>query len=180
MPLTFHIETERLILREFRLEDDEALLALDSDPEVHRYLGNNTIHDIETIRRMILQVQVQYETNGIGRWIIIEKATNNVVGWTGLKYETLLFDQQNKYYDLGYRLLRKYWGKGFATESAIASLEYGFKKMQLDEISALAHIQNTDSNKVLRKVGMQLIKQFDVGTGPLYYYRITKDDWKTR
>ena len=178
--MKFHIETDRLILREFRLDDAEAMLAMDSDPEVHRYLGNNTIDDIEAIRKTIEHVQLQYEKNGIGRWAIVEKETKAFVGWTGLKYETLLIDNKTRYYDLGYRILRKYWGKGFATESALASLEYGFNEMQLHEIGAIADCKNKASNHILQKVGLQQVKQFDVGTGPHYLYNISKTDWEAR
>src|ERR1035437_6707591 len=129
-------ETERLILREILPSDDKGMFELDSDKEVHKFLGNKPVQNIEQSRQVIEFIGQQYLTNGIGRWAIIEKSTNNFLGWTGLKLVKEEINNHTDYYDLGYRLIKKYWGKGFATESAKASLDYGFNILQLTDIYA--------------------------------------------
>lgn len=153
------VTTERFILREFLESDAQAFYEMDSDPEVHKYLGGNTVSSLEETEKAMNNVRQQYQDNGIGRWTIEEKESGEVLGWSGLKYETGL-KKGVAYYDLGYRLLRKHWGKGVATETAIASLNYGFKVMKLPEICAAAHIGNKGSNKILRKIGMNYVEDF--------------------
>jgi RimJ/RimL family protein N-acetyltransferase len=74
------VETERLILREMLPEDEKGMFELDSDPEVHRYLGNNPVKSIDQVRNIINSVRLQYKENGIGRWAVIEKASNEFIG----------------------------------------------------------------------------------------------------
>lgn len=81
-------ETERLILREILPTDIEGLFELDSDPEVHKYLGNKPVKDKKQIAEIINFIRQQYIDNGIGRWAIIDKETNHFMGWTGLKFVT--------------------------------------------------------------------------------------------
>ena len=81
-------ETKRLILREILLTDIDGMFELDSDPEVHRYLGNKPVSDKDQIIKVINFIRQQYLDNGIGRWAIIDKKTNNFIGWTGLKFVT--------------------------------------------------------------------------------------------
>lgn len=109
--MKFHIETERLILRELRPSDEESWFEMDSNDEVHRYLGNKPVTSIEQIRAASQSIRQQYEENGIGRWAVIEKSSGNFIGWSGLK---LIKEYENKhinFYDVGYRLHPKYWGK---------------------------------------------------------------------
>lgn len=77
-------ETERLILREILPTDVNGIYELESDPEVHKYLGNNPVSDINQIVDGINFIRQQYIDNGIGRWAIIDKKNNNFIGWTGL------------------------------------------------------------------------------------------------
>jgi RimJ/RimL family protein N-acetyltransferase len=85
-----------------------------------------------------------------------------------------LTNNQKYYYDLGYRLLRKYWGKGIATETALASLNYAFGEMKLDEVIGIADCENVASNKVLRKAGLRFIERFDYDGTPHNWYKIDK------
>ena len=78
-------ETDRLILRELVASDAEGLFAIDSDPDVHRYLGNNPVKSMEQIKDVIQFIRNQYVENGIGRWAMIEKTTHNFVGFNAPK-----------------------------------------------------------------------------------------------
>ena len=153
-------ETERLILRELLPIDRNGLFAIDSDPEVHIYLGNNPVENIEKIDDNIKFIRKQYVDNGIGRWAVIEKSTNNFIGWAGLKLIRELTNNRIDYYELGYRLNKSYWGKGFATESAKASLQYGFNTLNLNKIYAIADSKNVASRNVIEKIGLKYIETF--------------------
>jgi ribosomal-protein-alanine N-acetyltransferase len=171
------IETDRLIIRALIPEDAVGIFELDSDPEVHQYLGNNPIKTLEQAAEAIQLIRQQYLDNGIGRWAVIEKSTHNFVGWTGLKFMKEPINNHNNYYDLGYRLIKKYWGKGYATETAIASLSYGFNELKLPEIFAMADVLNAGSNAVLKKAGLQLIEVFHDDGIPHNWYLITREEW---
>ena len=174
--MKIHLSTSRLIMRDLIPEDIDDIFELDSDPEVHRYLGENPIQSIHEAEEIIDHVRKQYEKNGIGRWAVIEKSSGEFLGWSGLKLEDGIRADLN-YYDLGYRFKRKYWGQGFATESAIASLKYGFEKMSLHEICAAAHVDNLASNKILDKIGMKFIEQFYFEDQLCNWYSIVETDF---
>ena len=112
------IETDRLILRELTADDASGMFEMDSNPEVHRYLGNKPVTSIEQSIRDIEFVRRQYRENGIGRWAVILKSTGQFIGWSGLKLITEPVNGQTNYYDVGYRFIKKHWGNGYATESA--------------------------------------------------------------
>jgi len=154
--MKIHIETKRLIIRDLEEFDAKGIFDLDSNPEVHEFLGKKPIKTIKEAEEVINFIRKQYVDNGIGRWAIIDKKTNDFIGWTGLKYEQKLRENMS-YYDLGYRLRKKYWGKGIATETAIESLKYGFSKVNLREICAAADVNNLASNKILIKIGLSKI-----------------------
>ncbi len=175
--MKIHIETNRLLLREIEEYDFQGIFELDSDPAVHRYLGQQPIKSIQEAKAIVQYIRNQYKENGIGRWAIIDKKTNEFIGWSGLKYETAV-RQDMPYYDLGYRLKKKFWGKGIATETALVSLKYGFQTMGLKEIYAGAHVENIGSNKVLQKVGLQFIETFEYDSAPHNWYKITQNDWQ--
>ncbi|GJM31187.1 MAG: N-acetyltransferase [Saprospiraceae bacterium] len=170
------VKTERLILREIVENDTEGIYELDSDPEVHKYLGNNPIQNREQSKDIIKYIRKQYEENGIGRWAIIDKITNEFIGWTGLKYEQNVRENFD-YYDLGYRIKRQYWGKGIATETALEALKYGFTTLNLPEIYAGAHVDNIASNKVLKKVGLRFIETFEFDGAMHNWYKLEKSEW---
>ncbi|MCW5518764.1 GNAT family N-acetyltransferase [Aureitalea sp. L0-47] len=173
--MNIHIETDRLILRDMEEYDVEGIFALDSDPDVHEYLGKNPITTMEQAKEVIDYVQNQYKQHGIGRWAVIDKKTNDFIGWSGLKFETTV--REFDYYDLGYRFRKKYWGKGIATETAIASLQYGFDKLELDEISGAADVDNIASNKILQKVGLRYVETFEFEGIPHHWYTLKRSEW---
>jgi RimJ/RimL family protein N-acetyltransferase len=171
-------ETERLILRELLTSDVDGMFELDSDPEVHKYLGNKLVTDKKQIADVICSVRQQYIINGIGRWAIIDKRTNAFIGWSGLKFVTDLTNNHKNYYDLGYRLIKKYWGQGIATETAIVSLDYAFNKLKVEEVYAAASCENVGSNKILQKIGLNLIETFYYEDIKCNWYKIDKNDYE--
>ncbi len=171
-------QTPRLLFREIIHDDADAFFDMDSDPEVHKYLGNKPVADIDKIHEVIDFIQKQYTENGIGRWAIIEKSTNEFVGWGGLKLVKELTNNHVNFYDMGYRLRRKYWRQGIASESAIASLKYGFETLNLNEIFAAAHVDNDGSNKILLRSKMKFIETFYYDDSTFCnWYRISKEEW---
>ena len=102
------------------------------------------------------------------------------MGWAGLKFVT---DETNKhinYYDLGYRLVKKYWRQGIATETAVASLEYAFNKLNIKEIYAIANCENIGSNIILQKVGLRYIETFNLDGTNHNWYKINKAEFENR
>ena len=173
-------ETERFILREILPTDVDGMFELDSDSEVHRYLGNKPVTDKKQIVEVINFIRQQYIDNGIGRWAIIDKKTNDFIGWTGLKFVTDLTNNHKNYYDLGYRLRKKYWGQGIATETAFASLNYAFDKLKLNEVYAIADCENDGSNKILNKMGLKFIETFELDGIKHNWYKIEKTKYENK
>lgn len=173
-------ETERLILREILPTDVDGYFELDADPEVHRYLGSTPVQNKEQIVESIKFIRQQYIDNGIGRWAIVDKKTNGFIGWAGLKLIKELTNNHINYYDLGYRLISKYWGQGIATEAAHASLLYAFDNLNANEVYAMADCKNTASNKVLTKAGLTFIETFDHRGIKCNWYKIDKKDFKSK
>jgi RimJ/RimL family protein N-acetyltransferase len=85
-----------------------------------------------------------------------------------------------KYYDLGYRIIRKYWGKDMATENAIASLDYGFDRLDTIVIFAMADIENKGSDNVLTKIGLEFVETFDLNGIKRNWYKIEKEEWNKK
>lgn len=172
------IETERFILREILLTDIDGMFELDSDPDVHKYLGNQPVTEKEQLVNVINFIRQQYLDNGIGRWAIIDKKTKDFIGWTGLKFVSDLTNNHKNYYDLGYRLIKKYWGKGIASETAIAMLKYAFEHLQAEEVYAMADCNNDGSNKVLKKVGLNCIEKFYLEGIEHNWYKIERKEYE--
>lgn len=175
--MKFHVETERLVMREFRTEDAPGLLKLNSNLEVIKYLHMEPMKNMEEAIADVKWVTDQYPKNNIGRWIVIEKSTGKFMGWSGLKLEDMEMNGHHNFYDVGYRFLPEFWGKGYATESAIASVKYGFEEMNLDKINAAAHHKNLGSRKVLQKTGLKEIDTFHIFDFQAIWFEITKEEY---
>jgi [ribosomal protein S5]-alanine N-acetyltransferase len=176
--MSIKLETERLILRELQPSDDIGMFELDSNPLVHQYLGNNPIHTIKEARNVIDLVRSQYDRNGIGRWATIEKESGNFIGWSGLKFIEEPENNRVRFYDVGYRLMPKYWGKGYATESAKAAIDYGFTQLKLNEIIGSANVENTRSRRALEKCGLTFVEQFYWHGIHCDWLHISKEKWE--
>jgi ribosomal-protein-alanine N-acetyltransferase len=167
--MNLQIETPRLILRPFELSDAEALFDMDSNPNVHQYLWQQPLTNIEEVYSYIDMVQKQYVKHNIGRFSTILKETNELIGWTGIKYIDDHEENGNSnFFDYGYRLNEKFWGNGYATEATLAWLEYGFQEMNIKTMHAYTHAENGASNRVLSKCGMTFMEDYPDETGILW------------
>jgi ribosomal-protein-alanine N-acetyltransferase len=151
--MKIYLETERLIIREIITDDVDGMFELDSNSEVHKYLGNQPLKTQEESLAMIEFIRQQYVDFGIARWAMIEKATGNFMGWTGFKFINEVVNGHINYYDLGYRMIPQYWNKGYATEAAKACLEFNATQLKLKPVYAIADDGNSASKNVLVKAG---------------------------
>lgn len=175
--MNIYLETERLILREIVPEDVEAFFAMDSNPEVVKYVGIQPLTDISQSAEMIKSIRNQYTENGIGRWAVIRKEDGKLIGWSGLKLIKEINNHQN-IHDLGYRFTPEYWGKGYATETSIAILNYAFNEMKLDQVFAYTDVENEVSNHVLRKLGFEEKETFIDEGDNCFWYELKKENFK--
>lgn len=144
------IETQRLYLRTFTVDDAGLILALNGDPAVTEYTGDGIV-DLEQARAVLTgNILPQYTLFNCGRWAVHLKQSGEFIGWCGLKNRP-----ERQEIDLGYRFLREAWGQGFATESAAACLRYGFETLKLRRIVGRAMPANQGSIQVLEKIGMR-------------------------
>jgi RimJ/RimL family protein N-acetyltransferase len=145
------LETERLILRPFTLDDAEAWLPLITLPEIIRYTGDVPVSSVEEARDSLRTRPLRdYAVHGYGRMAVIEKATDRLVGFSGLKYVADLKDV-----DVGYRFLPDCWGKGYATESARVLMEQGRREHGIKRMVGIFHPDNPASGRVLAKLGLR-------------------------
>lgn len=179
--MIFNIETERLILRELRLTDLDGMFELDSDPEVHKYLGNKPVKTREESQKIIENVIKQYDERGIGRWAAIEKSSGEFIGWSGLRLNSdITFNTKTNFYDVGYRLIKRYWGKGYASESSVVAIDYFFNTLQKSLLCGIAETENIASNRILEKVGLKFINDFKIDGVNAKWYELKKEEYAKR
>lgn len=152
------IETPRLLMREFTLEDADHVFKFSSNEDVTRYTGDagwvNTINDAENIIHNIWLKE--YNEVGYARFALVLKENNQVIGFCGLKYEPELNAP-----DIGYRMLPEYWGKGLGMEASRAALEYAFNQLGLSYIVGEVDVANTASHKILTNLGLVEQKRYE-------------------
>ncbi len=172
------LTTSRLILRRWRDDDIEPMAAINADPEVMRWIGDGTVRDLEQTRSGIAAVERQWEASGYGLFAITERASGDLVGFTGMAVPYFLPEIMPSV-EIAWRLARPYWGRGIATEASAAALAFGLIDRGLDGIVAIVQIGNEASERIMVKLGMRLDREtFDPGTGrPLRVYQITRDDY---
>ncbi|SEK56932.1 Protein N-acetyltransferase, RimJ/RimL family [Aquimarina amphilecti] len=165
-------ETNRLILRELQLSDARNFFLLNADSEVLKHTGDLSFKSIQDAEKFLKDYQ-EYKNHGFGRWAVLLKDTNEFIGWCGLKRN------EEKYIDIGFRFFKNKWNKGYATESAIATLTYGFNHLHLNEIIGRVASENKSSIKVLEKLGMILWKKGNCKKIPnSLYYKINKSGFE--
>jgi RimJ/RimL family protein N-acetyltransferase len=145
------IKTDRLILKLLRSTDAERLYQIYQREGVLRYFPNPNPPQLERVQRFIVGQQEHWEVHGYGNWGIIAKGESKMIGWAGLQYLPELEETE-----VGFLLDRPFWGKGYASEAALASLKFGFEQVGLDHIIALVHPENLASRRVIEKCGMDL------------------------
>ena len=156
--MEIYLETERLILRRFTQDDLANLYDLDSDPEVMRYINGGKPPDYYAIKERFLSEWLScYEKHpGFGYWAAIEKATGDFIGWFHFRPAQDGSDE----IDLGYRLKRSAWGKGYAMEGSRALIRKGFRELGVRRVTATALAANSGSIRVMEKAGLRFEKSF--------------------
>lgn len=149
------LETSRLTLRYITSRDAEALMSVLGDPEVMQFsiIG---VHDRQQIRQFIEQRLLSYLECGFGLYALVHKQDQQMIGYCGFFLQAI---EQQKEVEIGYRLARKYWGQGLATEAAQAVVEYGQQRFNFQRFVCLVEPANTRSIRVATKLGMKLEKQ---------------------
>ena len=167
------LTTERLKLREVTYDDAHALTDVLCDSEVMKYsMGTLSQSEVKTwVKRAILD----YEHAGIGNWAIEETSTGNLIGYCGL---TLNPDQEDQGVELNYRLAKRYWNKGFATEIASAVIQFAKSQKPASRLYAVVDPHNERSLNVARKLGMTFENEIwlDEYDYPDYLFTLHFDD----
>jgi ribosomal-protein-alanine N-acetyltransferase len=173
------VETERLILRQLQLQDADAMFEMDSDPEVHKYIDNNPLTHVDQCLPHIRSIQRQYQETGMGRLAVVLKETSEFIGWAGIKVEHNVHGHDT-FHDLGYRFLRKHWGKGYATEACQGLVGYGFQTLHLNVLCGVVFVTHEPSCKVLEKCGFKKVGEpfFEDG-GDNWWYELHRDDYRS-
>jgi len=176
--MSIQIETDRLLLRPFQESDFEAVYEFGSNKKVQEFTGENDLLTLQGAKDIIKNVWFKdYEKHGYGRWATIYKSDNRLIGFTGLKYLEEIDET-----DIGFRYLPEYWGKGIATEASKEMIRYGFEKLNLAEIIAIAMKENIASNRVLVKIGLNHYKEDEYcGDGGKHnWYKIKRNEYLER
>ena len=166
------LETERLLLRRFDERDIEPLVAMDLDPEVRRYLGNDLWDPDELRKRAERAVHTPRDFGPLGFFAVTEKPDPAFLGWVCLKD----LDGSDEI-EVGYRYRQAAWGRGIATEAARAVVAHGFGPGKLDRIVAVTNRDNVASQRVLEKCGLVFERMGHYYDEDLRYYALTRDDY---
>jgi len=150
------ILTERLVLRRWCAADEEAMVAINRDPEVTRYL--NRPIDAAAVRSFLSASSAHWARHGFGPWALEGRSAlmrGRLVGFAGVAFPAFLPEVAHRP-ELGWRLARDVWGRGLATEAAAAALADADRRLGLTELIAIIHPDNRRSQRVARKLGMSL------------------------
>jgi RimJ/RimL family protein N-acetyltransferase len=181
------LKTERLVLRRFTESDADDLFDLDGDPEVMRYLtgGKPTPRDVirdETLPRFLRSYE---RFAGFGYWAAVERSTGEFLGWFAFHPSE---GKDPNEAELGYRLRRSAWGKGYATEGSRALIRKGFAELGVRRVVAETMAINSASRRVMEKAGLTYERTFhqhwpEPIAGAEYgevEYALTRADWERR
>ena len=156
-------DSERLTYRLMGQDDAQALWELDQDPEVMKFINGGKTHDMKTITDVFLPRMKAYTDikKGWGLWQISDKATKEYLGWVLVRPMDFFTDDPKwRDLELGWRFFKKAWGKGYATEAAIAIKNGVISQTDIDYVSALAIEDNYGSIGVMKKVGMHFFRKY--------------------
>jgi RimJ/RimL family protein N-acetyltransferase len=167
------LQTERLLLRQFREADLDAYAEMCGDEEVMRYLGSGLPLTREEAWRSMALMLGHWQLRGYGLWAVEERASGELVGrigcwnpegWPGL--------------EVGWTLRRRYWGRGFATEGARAALAYAFTQLGCRHVISLIRIANAASIRVAERLGERLEDRIELNGHETLVYGIGREDWE--
>jgi RimJ/RimL family protein N-acetyltransferase len=163
--MAIFLETERLVLREFTTDDVDNLVELDADPEVVRWTPDESTSRDE-VEHQVLPYYSRYyqETPGFGFWALEERATGEFLGWFHLRPAGGHGPDEP---EIGYRLRRSAWGKGYATEGSRALISRAFADHPVRRVLAETSAIHTASRRVMEKCGLRLVREFDAGYPPI-------------
>jgi RimJ/RimL family protein N-acetyltransferase/acetyl esterase/lipase len=153
------LETERLVLRRFTDDDIDDLVELDSDPEVMRFINGGRPTPRDEIENEVLPAYLRYyeRYDGYGFWAAVERSTGRFVGWFHFRpAEGAPPDEV----ELGYRLRKSAWGKGYATEGSRALIDKGFAELGVQRVIASTMVVNIASRRVMEKAGLRFVRIF--------------------
>jgi RimJ/RimL family protein N-acetyltransferase len=178
-----YLETERMVLRRFTDEDIELIVALDSDPGVKRYIDNEAPIDRAELIDILGWWQGYYtRTVGYGFWAAIDKSTGEFLGWFHFRPGKGAGPLEP---ELGYRLRRAAWGRGYGTEGSLALIDHGFSVLGVERVYATTMAVNIGSRRVMEKAGLRLVRTFRLDW-PVYVpgeeegdveYALTREEW---
>ena len=146
------VTTDRLRLRPWRQSDLELFAALNADPVVMEHFEKPLDHPESD--QMIARIMAHFDEHGFGFWAVEVPGVAELIGILGLAFARI-DSHFTPCVEIGWRLAREHWGKGYATEGARASLRHGFEQLGLDEIVAMTVPANARSRAVMEKVGMK-------------------------
>ena len=166
------IETTRLRLRRLRPADEPALIALDSDPAVMRYVGSppGVRTPEETVERVRERIEADHGTGG---WWVVEGKDSDTFHGVGL----LLPMPDGVDVEVGYRLARRSWGQGIATETASALVDHAFSQLALPRVVAVVYPDNLPSRRVLAKLGFAPDGLREYKGARVLHFVLKRDDW---
>jgi RimJ/RimL family protein N-acetyltransferase len=153
------LETERLVLRQFTHDDVDDLVELDGDPEVMRFINGGRPTPREEIEEDVLPAFLRYYERdaGHGFWAAVERSTGRFVGWFHLRPAEGAPPGE---VELGYRLRRSAWGKGYATEGSRALIDKAFVELGVERVVAFTMVVNVASRRVMEKAGLRFVRVF--------------------
>jgi len=166
-------EAERLLLRNFHAFDGEAMDRIFGDEDVMCFEGE--VQTKEWVRDWLKGcLENYYQKWGFGPWAVVEKGSRGTIGYCGLFHFPDICGQPE--IEIGYRLARSFWGKGYATEAALAVRDYAFNILGISRLIAMIDPGNSASVRVAEKVGMQYEKDvmFEGYTHPDHVYVIER------
>jgi RimJ/RimL family protein N-acetyltransferase len=163
--VVIYLETDRLVLRRLTPADVDAIVELDSDPAVMRYINGGRPTPRAEVEDEILPFWLAFyeHDHGYGFWAAIEKSTGWFLGWFHLRPHGTGSDQDvpaRERVELGYRLRRAAWGRGYATEGSRALIRKGFTDLDVERVYAETMVVNTASRRVMEKAGLRYVRTF--------------------
>lgn len=167
------METARLRLRPFTLDDLDGLWRIASDPEVMRFIGDGRpFTRDETLENLSRIIEV-FEQRGYGRLALEKKDSGELIGYCGLGNGV-----EEVGVELVYLLARAEWGNGIATEAASAALRYGFEVLDFNSIAALTRPNNWRSRRVMERLHMRFECDAVYHGYSCVCYRLAREDWQ--